>query len=268
MMLLLGFADDVLDLRWRIKIGLSFLATLPLLVGYSGSTDIMLPDLVGYILGSNIIHLGVLYYIFMSMVSVFCTNSINIYAGVNGLEVVQSVVIAFSVCVYNILEISAGHDFSHSHTLSLFLLLPFATTSCGLLYHNWYPSSVFVGDTYTYFAGMALSVAGILGHFSRTLMLFFIPQLINFLLSLPQLFGLIPCPRHRLPRLNPKTGKLEATPNFTLINFALRILGPTSEHHLVIYLAVFQVLCSVLAFGIRYVVAPIFFIAPVVAKTH
>jgi hypothetical protein len=28
-----------------------------------------------------------------------------------------------------------------------------------------YPSSVFVGDTYTYFAGMALAVVGILGHF-------------------------------------------------------------------------------------------------------
>jgi hypothetical protein len=28
-----------------------------------------------------------------------------------------------------------------------------------------YPSSVFVGDTYTYFAGMAMAVVGILGHF-------------------------------------------------------------------------------------------------------
>jgi UDP-N-acetylglucosamine--dolichyl-phosphate N-acetylglucosaminephosphotransferase len=31
-----------------------------------------------------------------------------------------------------------------------------------------YPSSVFVGDTYTYFAGMALAVVGILGHFRLT----------------------------------------------------------------------------------------------------
>lgn len=28
-----------------------------------------------------------------------------------------------------------------------------------------YPSAVFVGDTYTYFAGMAMAVVGILGHF-------------------------------------------------------------------------------------------------------
>jgi len=32
------------------------------------------------------------------------------------------------------------------------------------------------------------------------MLLFFIPQIINFLYSVPQLFHLIPCPRHRLPR--------------------------------------------------------------------
>jgi len=42
-MILLGFADDVLDLRWRVKIWLSFLATVPLLVAYTGSTTIIIP---------------------------------------------------------------------------------------------------------------------------------------------------------------------------------------------------------------------------------
>jgi UDP-N-acetylglucosamine--dolichyl-phosphate N-acetylglucosaminephosphotransferase len=39
-----------------------------------------------------------------------------------------------------------------------------------------YPSKVFVGDTFTYFAGMTIAVAGILGHFSETLLLFLVPQ--------------------------------------------------------------------------------------------
>jgi UDP-N-acetylglucosamine--dolichyl-phosphate N-acetylglucosaminephosphotransferase len=56
-----------------------------------------------------------------------------------------------------------------------------------------------VGDTYCYFAGMTFAVVGILGHFSKTLLLFFIPQILNFLYSTPQLFKLVPCPRHRLP---------------------------------------------------------------------
>jgi UDP-N-acetylglucosamine--dolichyl-phosphate N-acetylglucosaminephosphotransferase len=45
-----------------------------------------------------------------------------------------------------------------------------------------------------------LACAGVLGHFSKTLLLFFIPQVFNFLLSCPQLFGIVPCPRHRVPK--------------------------------------------------------------------
>ncbi len=39
-----------------------------------------------------------------------------------------------------------------------------------------YAMQVFVGDTFTYFAGMAIAVAGILGHFSETLLILLIPQ--------------------------------------------------------------------------------------------
>ena len=50
------------------------------------------------ILGTNI-DLGLLYYIYMGMLAVFCTNAINILAGINGLEVGQSIVIASAVMV-------------------------------------------------------------------------------------------------------------------------------------------------------------------------
>ena len=46
-----------------------------------------------------------------------------------------------------------------------------------------YPSRVFVGDTYCYFAGMTFAVIAILSHFSKTMLLFFIPQILNFLSS-------------------------------------------------------------------------------------
>jgi UDP-N-acetylglucosamine--dolichyl-phosphate N-acetylglucosaminephosphotransferase len=65
---------------------------------------------------------------------------------------------------------------------------------------NRYPSRVFVGDTFCYFSGMTFAVVGILGHFSKTMLLFFLPQVANFVYSVPQLFHLVPCPRHRLPR--------------------------------------------------------------------
>jgi UDP-N-acetylglucosamine--dolichyl-phosphate N-acetylglucosaminephosphotransferase len=82
----------------------------------------------------------------------------------------------------------------------MYLIIPFIACSVPLFLYNRYPSRVFVGDTFCYFAGMTFAVVGILGHFSKFLLLFFVPQIFNFILSSPQLFKLIPCPRHRLPK--------------------------------------------------------------------
>ena len=64
---------------------------------------------------------------------------------------------------------------------------------------------LFSSVLFFFFSGMTFAVVAILGHFSKTLLLFFIPQVINFLYSLPQLFHWIPCPRHRLPKFNEET---------------------------------------------------------------
>ena len=54
-------------------------------------------------------------------------------------------------------------------------MIPFLLTTAALLKHNMFPSKVFIGDTFCYYAGMTFVVVAILGHFSKTLMLFFIP---------------------------------------------------------------------------------------------
>lgn len=94
------------------------------------------------------------------------------------------------------------------HLFSLYFMIPFIACTLPILIRNWYPAEIFVGDTLCYFAGMTFAVVGIIGHFSKTMLLFFIPQIVNFLLSVPQLFHFIPCPRHRLPTLDPKLNKL------------------------------------------------------------
>nr|XP_034346793.1 UDP-N-acetylglucosamine--dolichyl-phosphate N-acetylglucosaminephosphotransferase isoform X2 [Arvicanthis niloticus] len=208
-MIFLGFADDVLNLRWRHKLLLPTAASLPLLMVYFtnfGNTTIVVPKPFRWVLGLHL-DLGILYYVYMGLLAVFCTNAINILAGINGLEAGQSLVISASIIVFNLVELEG--DYRDDHVFSLYFMMPFFFTTLGLLYHNWYPSQVFVGDTFCYFAGMTFAVVGILGHFSKTMLLFFMPQVFNFLYSLPQLFHIIPCPRHRIPRLNTKTGKLE-----------------------------------------------------------
>lgn len=112
----------------------------------------------------------------MGMLAVFATNAINIYAGINGLEAGQSLIIGVAILTTNVMELAAGADASSPHLFSALLALPFIATTAGVLVHNLYPARVFVGDTYCYFAGMTFAVMGILGHFSKTLLLFFIPQ--------------------------------------------------------------------------------------------
>jgi len=304
-MLLLGFADDVLDLRWRHKLLLPTMASLPLLMVYYVTydrTDIVVPVILRPLLGTNV-DLSLLYYVYMGMLAVFCTNAINILAGINGLEVGQSVVIALSVVAFNLGEMDG--PLGHYHRFSLYFLLPYLGTTLPLLHHNWYPSSVFAGDTFCYFSGMTLAVVAILGHFSKTLLLFFIPQVLNFLYSVPQLFHLIPCPRHRLPKYDPATDKVGMSMsvfkesdlrwpggfllcaasslrlvhlrrferdgerwmecnNLTIINLCLKMIGPMHERSLTIALLSLQVACSILAFVIRYPLA-LFFYGEIVA---
>lgn len=253
-MLLLGFVDDVLDVPWRVKLILPSFAALPLLMAYAGHTSIIIPKpLVPYV-GLEILDLGWIYKLYMFLLAVFCTNSINIHAGLNGLEVGQTVVIASAILLHNIMQIGASLDpeYKQAHAFSIYLVQPLLATSLALFSYNWYPSSVFVGDTYTYFAGMTMAVVGILGHFSETLLIFFLPQVLNFLLSVPQLFGFVKCPRHRLPRFNPQTGLLTGTNDGTLVNFFLRLFGKMSEGSLCAALLVFQAIACCLCFVLRY----------------
>lgn len=214
---ILGIADDLFDIRWRHKLFIPAVASIPMLVVYFvdyGVTNVVVPvQLEGYF--GSLVDLGWIYYAYMASIAIFCPNSINILAGINGIEVTQSLVIAVLLLLNDILSLYATptypspHPATDPHLFSIYLLLPFIGVSMALWWHNWYPAKVFVGDTYCYFAGMVFAIVGILGHFSKTLLLTFVPQIINFLYSAPQLFRIIPCPRHRLPHFNPRSGLLE-----------------------------------------------------------
>jgi len=58
--------------------------------------------------GVTYIDLGPLFYIYMVMLVIFCTNAINIIAGINGVEVGQGLIIAASLAVFNSVQASGG----------------------------------------------------------------------------------------------------------------------------------------------------------------
>ena len=108
----------------------------------------------------TIVRLGLLYYAFMGLLAIFCTNAINILAGINGIEAgqvivtltscvcgcvshprvslgVQSLVIAFAVLFINLFEMRSGAELSHPHMFSVVLILPFIAATLALLRYNW-----------------------------------------------------------------------------------------------------------------------------------
>lgn len=296
--IILGFVDDSFDIRWRHKFFIPAFASLPILGLYFvdfGVTHVVIPIPLRPYLG-ELFDLGWLYYAYMAAISIFCPNSINILAGINGIEVSQSVVIGLLILINDALYLLPSHPQPHpaqdSHLFSLYLLLPFIGVSLALLKHNWYPAKVFVGDTYCYFAGMVFAVVGILGHFSKTLLLLFVPQIFNFIYSAPQLFGIVPCPRHRLPRFNARTGLLEpsratfpsdkplrrpigevlkvlhklhllsvevdetgrvtSTSNFTILNLWLVWRGPLREDRLAVEIVAMQMAVGLAGLWVRH----------------
>ena len=200
----------------------------------------------------------------------------------DGLEAGQSYVIGCAVLFHNLIEITTDSSSKENHLFSFMIMLSFVGVTAALVKHNWYPASVFVGDTFCYFAGMTFAVVGILGHFSKTLLLFFLPQILNFIWSTPQLFKLVPCPRHRLPRFDAKTNRMHPStfkcksheytwlkskknkhdtevPNMTVINLVLQLFGPLTERSLCTFLLGIQILSCALGFYIRYNLAQLFF---------
>ncbi|ORY34213.1 glycosyl transferase family 4-domain-containing protein [Naematelia encephala] len=241
---LLGFIDDLFDIRWRHKLPIPLVAAVPTLLVYyaeGGLTSVVLPGAVSSWIrsigldwgeaGKNVVDLGPIYYIYLLLLPTFTTNSINILAGINGVEALQALIIALSIALNDVLYLPiwphafltrlgfgnphegrllewAAGEVVKRHLLSLYFVLPLAGVCAGFLWHNWYPARAFPGDTLCYFAGMAFSAVAIQGHYTKTLILFFIPQIFNFVLSVPQLFGLVDCPRHRLPLYDSKSDLL------------------------------------------------------------
>lgn len=118
-----------------------------------------MPTPVRFIFGKTL-ELGIFYKMYFIALTIFCTNSINIHAGVNGLEIGQSLVINVFVIIHNLIEINRKETQSiyENHIFSLVLMLPFLFTSLALLRYSVFPSKVFVGDTYTSFAGIVFAV--------------------------------------------------------------------------------------------------------------
>jgi UDP-N-acetylglucosamine--dolichyl-phosphate N-acetylglucosaminephosphotransferase len=94
------------------------------------------------------------------MLPTFTTNSINILAGINGVEVIQAFIIAISVCINDLLYLPvwpeaflvywgigspeegrlldwAAGEVVQRHLMSFYFMAPLVGVCAGFLWHNW-----------------------------------------------------------------------------------------------------------------------------------
>jgi len=219
----IGALDDILDIAWRYKLCLSALAYIPL---YS--------DITSVILFGQVVDLGIVYHVYMLIWCIWCGNAINIHAGINGIEVGQCLVIACGLlCVVEDTRI----------------LLSYILVGGALMPYNWYPASIFVGDSWCYMSGMFF--VAIAQHETETLALMMLPQVANTLLSLPELSGYCECPRHRMPKHDAQQDTLVSSGRGTLMNVILHVRGPMKERNLCIYLLVIQAVSVLSALAVK-----------------
>lgn len=185
--------DDIIEMPWKEKI------IFPMLLACK---DMKLNEM------------SVAYVLYRIVITVFSCNCINILSGINGVEIGQVIIIMLSLTTLN--------------NVDKLLVTLFLSSSMPLLYLNAYPSKVFIGNAYLFFAGYLIIFLE-----QRLILLFYGLQILNFAVSLPQILGFYHCPRHRMPGydgtfLKPSYFRSNKM-NMTLLNYLLMLTGPMNE---------------------------------------
>jgi UDP-N-acetylglucosamine--dolichyl-phosphate N-acetylglucosaminephosphotransferase len=168
----IGFADDIYEIRWRIKVLTPLLGGVPLAVLRLSNEAITTPFGVWNFADFGSIG-AVLFAVILLFAVTASANAINMYAGLNGQE-------AGSVLIMSLALLFLAYRFRIA--IGCIILVPFIGALIAFLYFNWYPSRVFPGDVGTLSMGAVLACVAILASLERAAVIMFIPYFINAIL--------------------------------------------------------------------------------------
>lgn len=169
----IGLVDDILG--WKIGLRqwqkplLCVAASLPMMMVNAGTSTMNVP-LIGQI------NLGLLYpLVLIPMIITTSANAFNMIAGYNGLEAGLGIIMLLGLGVIVWLVQDLG--------IYAMLAAIMIASLVGFLFFNKYPAKVFPGDTLTYMVGSLIAVIAILGNAEKTLLILFIPYIIQFFIK-------------------------------------------------------------------------------------
>lgn len=170
---LIGVLDDVLG--WKIGLRqyekpiITLLAVVPLAVVLIDKTSIFIP-----FIGN--VNFGLLYPLFiLPAIILVTTNGFNMLAGYNGLEAGMGIIILSTL---GIMSFQKGFFWPGA----IAFIMVFALI--GFISHNFFPATVFPGDSLTYSLGALIGIVAVTAKLEHTLLILFIPYVFEFFLKL------------------------------------------------------------------------------------
>jgi len=235
----IGFADDLYELRWRVKVLTPLLGGVPLAVMRLGRETISTP--FGVLDFAAFGSLGLVLFAVVILFAVTASaNGINMFAGLNGQEAGSALIMSLALLFL---------AFRLEKAIGYIILIPFIGALVAFLYFNWYPSRVFPGDVGTLGMGAVIACVAILASLERAAVIMFIPYFVNAVLFFIGKLKRAPPPRDGQMNAD---GTLPAPSIWSLRSVILRI-HPMKEQAMVITMlllvAVFSVI-GMLAYGI------------------
>ena len=165
---IIGLVDDIFELSKKSLVILTFLTGIPIITYRLGSTIVTLTPI-------GPLDLGLFFWLMVPFIFSFYTNSVNIYAGFNGLEaglgLITCISLGIAAFIYNSIE-------------SALLLFSLAGGLVAFLKYNWYPAKIFPGNTGTYLIGAVYASAIIAGTIKIAGIIATLPYFINFIIRI------------------------------------------------------------------------------------
>ncbi|TMN21769.1 glycosyltransferase family 4 protein [Lentibacillus cibarius] len=151
-MMATGMLDDLLELKPIMKLLGQVLAAITVVASGLLIDKITLPFF-------GIIYFGDMNSVVITIIWILAvTNAINLIDGLDGLAAGVSTIALISIFIMAIAD---------ERLIVVYLTLVLIGSCIGFLFHNFYPATIFMGDTGALFLGYAIAVVSILGLFKN-----------------------------------------------------------------------------------------------------
>jgi len=145
----IGIIDDLFQIRWRTKVFLPLVASIPLIAIEAGHTIMYLPFIGNVDFG--LVHL----FIFIPIGITGAANAVNMIAGYNGVETGMGAIMCGTLLLI---------AWDTGQIIPIILLVCMLGALLAFYYFNAYPSKIFMGDSGTFQIGALIATVCIIGN--------------------------------------------------------------------------------------------------------